>query len=141
MMNFLDQIGPYVADVLVVFGCFILTTGVIGLIRMPDIYTKIHAASKAVFLGAILLMIASVATNDSDIILRVVLIGIALILTTPVASHVIALAAAREHEMMATAGAIDESDYHLTEESVPTVEPDEGSRRHSGFEESRSTPS
>lgn len=113
MMDLLDQIGPYVADVLVVFGCFILTTGVIGLIRMPDIYTKIHAASKAVFLGAILLMIASVATNDSDIILRVVLIGIALILTTPVASHVIAQAAAREHEMMATDGAIDESDYHL----------------------------
>ena len=124
MMDLLEQIGPYAADALVVFGCFILTTGVIGLIRMPDIYTKIHAASKAVFLGAIVLMIASVATNDSDIILRVVLIGIALMLTTPVASNVIAQAAAREHEMMATENAIDESDYHLAQVEHGAIEPE-----------------
>jgi multicomponent Na+:H+ antiporter subunit G len=112
-MTSLNDLAPYVADFLVILGCFILTAGLVGLIKMPDIYTKIHAASKAVFLGAIVIMGASIATRDLDIILRVVLIAIALILTTPVASHVIAQSAAREHELMESEGAFDESDYHL----------------------------
>jgi multicomponent Na+:H+ antiporter subunit G len=120
-MDLLGDLGPYIADALVILGVAVMTLGVYGLIRMPDIYTKLHASSKAVFLGAITLMVASVATGERDIIMRVILIGAALLITTPIASHVIAHAAAIEHITMVTPGAIDESAYHLVEEEVMHV--------------------
>jgi multicomponent Na+:H+ antiporter subunit G len=44
---------PYLADALVILGIWVMTVGVYGVIRMPDTYTRLHAASKAVFLGVI----------------------------------------------------------------------------------------
>jgi multicomponent Na+:H+ antiporter subunit G len=117
-VELLRDIGPYLADALVILGVAVMTVGVYGMVRMPDIYTKLHASSKAVFLGAIALMVASVVTGEKEIIMRVVLIGAALLITTPIASHVIAHAAAIEHEIMRTPGAIDESAYHLNEAEV-----------------------
>lgn len=108
-----DNIGPYLADALVVLGVFIMTLGVIGILRMPDVYTKMHAASKAVFLGTISFALASIVTNEWDIIARVILIAGILMITTPVASQVIARAAAIEHELMRSPGAVDESVYDL----------------------------
>lgn len=126
-MGFLSDIGPYLADALVILGVGVMTIGVYGMIRMPDIYTKLQASSKAVFLGAITLMVASVATGERQIMMRVLLIGLALLITTPVAAHVIAHAAALEHELMRTPGAIDESAYHLTEADVMHVPGSSGS--------------
>jgi multicomponent Na+:H+ antiporter subunit G len=128
-VEFLRDIGPYLADALVILGVAVMTVGVYGMIRMPDIYTKLHASSKAVFLGAITLMVASIVTGEKEIIMRVVLIGVALLITTPIASHVIAHAAAIEHELMRTPGAIDESAYHLTEAEVMHVPGASGSAR------------
>jgi multicomponent Na+:H+ antiporter subunit G len=108
-----DNIGPYLADALVVLGVFIMTLGVIGILRMPDVYTKMHAASKAVFLGTISFALASIVTNEWAIIARVILIAGILMITTPVASQVIARAAAIEHELMRSPGAVDESVYDL----------------------------
>lgn len=107
------DIGPYLADALVVLGVFIMTLGVIGIIRMPDVYTKMHAASKAVFLGTISFAMASIVTNEWEIIARVILIAGILMITTPVASQIIARAAAIEHELMRSPGAVDESVYDL----------------------------
>ena len=109
----LGDLGPYLADALVVLGVVIMTLGVIGIIRMPDVYTKMHAASKAVFLGTISFTMASIVTNEWEIIARVILIAGILMITTPVASQVIARAAAIEHELMRSPGAVDESIYDL----------------------------
>jgi multicomponent Na+:H+ antiporter subunit G len=102
-------VSAYVFDILVIVGVSVMTLGVIGIIRMPDIYTKLHAASKSVFLGAISLAIAGMVTGDIATTARLALICVGLILTTPVASHVIGRAAYLRHEQMETEGAIDES--------------------------------
>ena len=94
-MELLDGINPWLADVLVLLGVAVMTIGVYGLYRMPDLYTRLHAASKAVFLVVIVLATASIVTGQREIILRVILISIFLLLTTPIASHVIAKA---EHD-------------------------------------------
>jgi|SRR5215207_1016935 len=69
---------------LVVLGVFVMTVGVYGILTMPDTYTRLHAASKMVFLGVISLLTASLATGEPEFIYRVTLIGVFLILTTPV---------------------------------------------------------
>jgi len=106
---------PYVADALVILGVAVMTLAVYGAIRMPDIYTRLHAASKAVFLGIISFVLASVVTGEPGIVLRVLLIGLLLLVTTPVAAHTIARAAYRGGEPMTTPGAIDESEHGLAE--------------------------
>jgi multicomponent Na+:H+ antiporter subunit G len=106
---------PWLADALVILGVVVMTIGVYGVIRMPDIYTRLHAASKSVFLGVISFVLASVTTGDPKIVWRVVLIGIVLLLTTPVASHAIGRGAYRERERMQTPGAVDESGRRLAE--------------------------
>ena len=108
-----DQLVPWLADALVLLGVAIMTIAVYGVIRMPDLYTKLHAASKAAFLGVVSLCLASVVTGESDIIARVVLIAALLLLTTPVSSHVIGRGAYLDRERMATRGAVDESPRHL----------------------------
>lgn len=109
----MDAVIPYVADALVVLGVFVMTIGVYGMIRMPDTYTRLHATSKAVFLGVVSLLVASVVTGDPDIYLRALLIGVFLILTTPVSAHVIAKAAYGRDERMESPEAVDQSGHDL----------------------------
>ena len=111
----IDAVAPWAADALVVLGVGIMTVGVYGVLRMPDVYTRLHAASKAVFLGVISLVLASLVTGDAAIIARVLLIGGVLLLTTPVAAHAIGRGAYLEGERMETPGAVDESGHHLAE--------------------------
>ena len=113
VLSALASLSPWIADVLVVLGTFVMTVGVYGIIRMPDVYTRLHAASKAVFLGVISLLLASVVTNDAEIIFRAMLIAVFLILTTPVSAHVIARAAFLKGQRMESPDAVDESGHGL----------------------------
>jgi len=108
----------YLFDLLVILGALVMTLGVLGLLRMPDVYTKLHGASKSVFLGVMVLAVSGIVIGGEASTSRLFLICLALILTTPVASHVVGRAAFLRHEQMETAGAIDESgSLHHTDES------------------------
>lgn len=66
----------------------------IGLMRLPDLFTRMHAASKAGALGAGLMLLAlALGSGELGVALRA-LAGIGFILlTTPVAAHLLAKAA------------------------------------------------
>ena len=98
-----------IADVLVVLGLAIMTLGVYGIVRFPDVYTQLHASGKAAFLGVSALLVAAAIGGGPVIVGRVVLTVVLLALTTPVAAHAIAQAAYHRREPMRAAGAIDES--------------------------------
>ena len=115
MASTLSEIIPYLADALVVLGLFTMTVGVYGAIRMPDTYTKLHAMSKAVFLGVISLCVSSVVTGDTGIIFRAILIAAFLLITTPISALVIARAAFLRGERMEVPDALDESGRGLSE--------------------------
>ena len=100
-------------DALVLLGVLVMTVGVYGVFRMPDTYTKLHASSKAVFLGVIALVVASVGTREPAVMTRGFLIAAFLVVTTPIAAHVIARAAYARDEAMETPGAVDESGHDL----------------------------
>jgi multicomponent Na+:H+ antiporter subunit G len=125
----LTDLTRWVADALVILALLVMTAGTVGIITMPDIYTKLHAASKAVFLGVILIGLAAMLYSDAAFALRVAIIVGALVLTTPVASHVIGRAAYLEREHMSTPGAIDESGHHLADDDVVAPIPDDGLAR------------
>lgn len=114
MASTLSEIAPYLADAMVVLGIFIMTVGVYGAIRMPDTYTKLHAMSKAVFLGVISFCASSVVTGDPAIICRAILIAAFLLITTPISAFVIARAAFLRGEIMQSPDARDESGKSLS---------------------------
>ncbi|MBW3607186.1 MAG: monovalent cation/H(+) antiporter subunit G [Actinobacteria bacterium] len=98
-----------VAGLLTILGLVILTIGVYGVVRLPDVYTQLHAASKAGFLGVAALLAAAALQGGGAIVARAVLIVALLTVTTPVAAHVVARAAHRRGESLRTPGAVDES--------------------------------
>lgn len=106
---------PWVADALVIVGLLILSIAIYGMVRMPDLYTRLHAASKAAFLGILPLLFVAAATGGPASIFRAFLIAVFLLLTTPVAAHAIAQAAYRTREPLETPGAVDESGRRLPE--------------------------
>jgi multicomponent Na+:H+ antiporter subunit G len=66
----------------------------VGLLRMPDVFTRMQASTKASTLGlGCLLLGAALQLGDFASFIRVISIGAFLLLTTPVAAHVIARAA------------------------------------------------
>jgi multicomponent Na+:H+ antiporter subunit G len=103
------------SDVLIILGLLVMTLGVYGMIRMPDIYTRLHAASKSAFLGVVSIAVASMLVADSASIMRLALLSLLLTITTPMASHAIGRAAYLHNERMSSPGAVDESGHHLAE--------------------------
>ncbi len=104
---------PWIADALVVFGVLVMSIGVYGVVRMPSTYTRLHAASKTVILGTMPLLLASALTGDKGTVLRVILIGVFLLLTTPVSAHMIGRAAYLRGERVQGPRAVDESGSSL----------------------------
>ena len=104
------SVVPWVADALVVLGILVMTLGVYGVVRMPDTYTRLHVASKMVFLGAMPLLLASALTGGREVILRVILIAFFLLVTAPVSAHMVGRAAYLRGERMRAPEAVDERD-------------------------------
>lgn len=79
-----------VVSSLVLIGTFFMVVGALGVLRMPDLFTRMHASTKAGTLG-LSLLIASVAADfrTTGVTVRCVAIVLFLWLTAPVVAHVI----------------------------------------------------
>ena len=79
-----------IADLFFIVGSFFVLAGVIGIIRLPDLYTRIHPAGKAgtagIFSICVGLMLYSGVSLTS---LRILIIAIFMLITNPVAAHAI----------------------------------------------------
>jgi multicomponent Na+:H+ antiporter subunit G len=78
------------AGVLILIGSVFCLVAALGIVRLPDTLTRMHAATKAGTLGAGLLIIgAAVFFQDLGVTLRAVTIIGLVVLTAPVAAHLI----------------------------------------------------
>jgi len=88
------EVALYLAAACVSIGSLFGLLAAIGILRLPDLLTRMHAASKAGLIGAGLIMIGiAIASGESAIVLRAVLGMLFLALTTPVSAHLLARAA------------------------------------------------
>lgn len=86
----------YAAAALIVAGATFGLLAAVGVLRLPDLYTRMHAASKAGAVGAGLVLLAmAVESGEGSVIIRALLGIVFLILTTPVSAHLLAKAAYR----------------------------------------------
>ena len=85
-----------IAAVLMLLGSALTVAAGIGIVRLPDVFTRMHAATKVGTLGSGLIMAAAaVHFGEPGIILRCVLIIVFLLLTAPIGAHMIGRAALR----------------------------------------------
>lgn len=89
------MIGGILGAIFMVGGFFFCTVGVLGIVRFPDVYTRIHASGKVSSLGVTGILIGT-AFFMPDTALELIVLGIFLVISSPVASHAIALAAYRQ---------------------------------------------
>lgn len=76
---------------LVVIGVALTLLSSIGLVRMPDLYTRLQASSKASTLGAgCALLATAVQFPVASVQVRALLVILFLFATTPIAAHMIA---------------------------------------------------
>ncbi|MEX2016734.1 MAG: monovalent cation/H(+) antiporter subunit G, partial [Candidatus Hydrogenedentales bacterium] len=87
-----------VANALVLLGSAAITLAVAGIIRIPDPQAKIHAAAKGMILGVLVILSATFFVCSSDVIVRAFLVGLFLLLTSPVGAHALAKLAAQLSE-------------------------------------------
>ena len=85
---------PALGAVLCLAGGGIAVVGAIGVVRFPDFYTRLHAASVTDTGAALLLLFGMVMLSPNMLtVIKLVAIGFFLFLTSPTASHAIANAA------------------------------------------------
>ena len=76
-------------------GAFVLIAA-IGIVRLPDLLTRMHASTKAGTLGSLLVLAAlAVFAGTTTVISKVVATVLFLLLTAPIAAHMIGRAHAR----------------------------------------------
>jgi multicomponent Na+:H+ antiporter subunit G len=78
--------------VLLAIGCFFILSGSLGLIKLPDVFSRIHAAGLIYTLGSGFIVLALIVYSGFSLLsLKLLLIPLFLIFTSPVTGHAIAL--------------------------------------------------
>ena len=90
----METILQGLATVAVLAGTAFSVLGVLGYVRLPDVYSRLHAVGKVGVFGAVLLLAGAVAWTPLGLGKGLVLIAL-LLLAGPVTAHALASAAYR----------------------------------------------
>lgn len=75
-------------------GIFFMVVGAIGVLRMPDVYTRLHAAGMTDTMGAGLILIGLTFQAGLTLVaVRLMLVWAFLLFTSPISTHALARAA------------------------------------------------
>jgi multicomponent Na+:H+ antiporter subunit G len=98
-----------VAGGLMVVGAFLALVAGIGLLRFPDVFARMHAATKPATLGLLLIVVAALLrVEDSGGAVQLVLVVVVQFLTAPVGAHMVGRAAYHAGGLLAPGTVLDE---------------------------------
>lgn len=107
-MDILAEILDWAGAILLLAGALLCLLAAIGVIRFPDLLSRMHAATKPQVLGIILVMLSIAITLRSLSVLATTLLVILFqMLTAPVASHMVARAAVLAGQVDLSRGGAD----------------------------------
>ncbi len=89
-----------VAIIMLIGGAFFFLVGTIGLIRLPDAFTRMHATTKCDTLGAGMILVSLMINQGFHMIsVKLFIILLFILVTNPTAAHIIAKAAYNSQHM------------------------------------------
>lgn len=91
----IDILVLVVSWLLMIAGCVFVVSGAVGLVRMPDLYTRLHAASLTdtggtIVIGLALIIQALFVFDNGMAAIKMSLIVLFTLFTSPTASHALA---------------------------------------------------
>ena len=90
----MEIVLDYLGAALLLLGSFFVVVGGIGVLRMPDVFTRMHAAGLTDTMGSFFILTGlMLQTEFGGVTLRLALILAFLWFTSPVATHALAKAA------------------------------------------------
>jgi monovalent cation/proton antiporter MnhG/PhaG subunit len=118
----IDIVVGTLGSILLLLGLTLATIGLIGLFRFPDLFEQLHAAGLITAPGAILVLVASLASGNVGILTSAILVVAFILITSSLSTHVIALAAWRERASSGRGAAKVDGDG-VAEAGGPVPEP------------------
>jgi len=112
---------------LAAIGTIFMLISAIGVLRLPDVFARMHAAGKAATLGVSCLLLAAGLFHESSSLMRMIVLILLFFITAPISTTAMARAAYRstptdhfvlEHDDMAEPATVAEP----TAVAEPTVE-------------------
>jgi multicomponent Na+:H+ antiporter subunit G len=94
-MELLTEILAVIGAILILIGSIFLLLGAIGIYRMPDLYNRLQAGTKATTLGAMSL-IFGVGLMQPNWLFKLVIIILFIAFANPLSSHALARASYRQ---------------------------------------------
>ena len=96
--------------VLCSIGVFFSLSGAVGILRMPDVYTRIQCSSKVITMGALPMLIALTIAEGpiTEFAGRALFVGFLVLVLSPAASHALARAAYKTEVPMWKGSVLDE---------------------------------
>lgn len=111
----------FIGYILIILGSVFLLLGSLGIVRMPDLYNRIQAGTKATTLGA-LSAIIGVGLVEPSWFFKTLIIAVFIVLTNPIGSHSIARSSYKSGLKPVITSDIDEyKAENLTEERSDTA--------------------
>lgn len=105
----MDSFLTIIVAFMIVIGSAFTFVAALGLIRLPDVYTRMHAASKAGTVGSGVVLIAlGIESGDTGTLTRA-LAGVAFfLLTAPISAHLLAKASYAVGYRLSVLSVVDE---------------------------------
>jgi multicomponent Na+:H+ antiporter subunit G len=108
-MTDLDTVRDVVAVVLLLAGSFLCLTAGLGLVRFPDVLTRMHAGTKPQVLGILLIMVGgAIRLEGWSATWMLLLVAAFQLLTAPVSAHMISRVAYRRRHVRRDLLLVDE---------------------------------
>lgn len=82
----------FIGAIITVLGSLFLLLASLGLVRMPDVYTRMQTGTKATTLGTILVVLGLALVVPADWT-KLLVLGVFVFLTNPVSSHALSRSA------------------------------------------------
>jgi multicomponent Na+:H+ antiporter subunit G len=120
-MSDVETVSDVLAIVLLLLGALLCLTAGLGLVRFPDVLTRMHAGTKPQVLGVLLIMVgAAIRLQGWSAAWMLLLVAAFQMLTAPVSAHMISRVAYRRRHVrrdrllvdeLRTGGAVRDSVY------------------------------
>lgn len=116
-----DTIGSILIGIGVAFDVL----GCLGLVRLPDVYNRLQAATKCVTLGTCLILVgvAVAGWGDAGLVVKALLCAAFILLTSPVGAHALARGAYHSGVRLHASSVVDEYADHVAELPRPAAPP------------------
>jgi multicomponent Na+:H+ antiporter subunit G len=112
-----SAVADVASGVCLLLGALLALIAAIGVLRFPDVLTRMHSAMKPQVLGLLVLLGLGLRLRDPAATAMLLLVALSQLVTSPIASHMVGGAAFRARQVRQDLLVVDELSQTLEDEA------------------------